>query len=822
MRSKFAFMFCMVLLVFGMSSLVAHALPGIAAEYYGTVTTNGTAAAAGTVITVHDSSENVCGNFTMVNSGYYGLLSCQADDNSTGIDEGAIESETLTFRINGTLANATGNLNWSEGIFFNVNLSNYVSVAPLFDHLLTNLTINERDNLTYDINCTDYNEDNITYLTNSTFFDVDPETGIFEWTPINNETGTHDFALTCSDGLLNTTDVLAINVLNINFSPTLTAIGNRSMNAGFLFTYTLTGTDLDYDNLTFYSNSSIFVVNATTGEINFSPVVSQAGTYEVLFWVSDGYLNDSEIAFWTIVDPNATEGGEGEGEGGEGTEGTEGEGGSSTGEGGQVLFEPYVCREQYLCSSWDACQPDNTQLRNCNDLNGCGTEFRLPQTERACVYNPTCSDGIMNGDETGIDCGGSCGACFVPSQEPTCFDGIQNGDETGIDCGGSCEACQKEVKAAVALPFPVEVEELQRNFPWLFLLLMLLLILLIMLFDYLWVRYMRQQQLEVFRNRYLHYKQYRKLVYKSLIQMAILTIIVSIYSYYYSIDPESMKDNIPWLAILLGVTPFAVAYMLRRAEYHDYLRIRAEKMLKQLQRINQLFMKRVEDEILHGLEKRSAEMIVDLQKKEAFKGAEPYYEKVRALYPHLVNLYKQRDVTPLEMNKEFITLMKKIVRSSSFKKMAKNYREFMDLDELINNQLFDLPKKATDKQKESRIWFALSNMLLAIRSIKQDKLIQLVLENSSRNKNLLEQLQQLHDEATIILYPKEKDLSGEESEFSKGVRDLAGARETEGLLEAHPDLTSLHNSLVDLSSHYDVKKGIQQELSNLEQAEQNS
>ncbi|MFT5800269.1 MAG: hypothetical protein ACI956_000069 [Nonlabens sp.] len=51
---------------------------------------------------------------------------------------------------------------------------------------------------------------------------------------------------------------------------------------------------------------------------------------------------------------------------------------------------------------------------------------------------PTCSDGIQNGDETGIDCGGSCAPCDVP---PTCDDGIQNGDETGVDCGGSCAPC---------------------------------------------------------------------------------------------------------------------------------------------------------------------------------------------------------------------------------------------------------------------------------------------------------------------------------------------------------------------------------------------
>lgn len=49
---------------------------------------------------------------------------------------------------------------------------------------------------------------------------------------------------------------------------------------------------------------------------------------------------------------------------------------------------------------------------------------------------PTCTDGIQNGDETGVDCGGSCAAC------PTCTDGIMNGEEEGVDCGGpDCPPC---------------------------------------------------------------------------------------------------------------------------------------------------------------------------------------------------------------------------------------------------------------------------------------------------------------------------------------------------------------------------------------------
>jgi hypothetical protein len=51
--------------------------------------------------------------------------------------------------------------------------------------------------------------------------------------------------------------------------------------------------------------------------------------------------------------------------------------------------------------------------------------------------DPTCDDGFQNGDETGVDCGGSC-----PNVCPTCFDGILNQDEVEVDCGGSqCAPC---------------------------------------------------------------------------------------------------------------------------------------------------------------------------------------------------------------------------------------------------------------------------------------------------------------------------------------------------------------------------------------------
>lgn len=69
-----------------------------------------------------------------------------------------------------------------------------------------------------------------------------------------------------------------------------------------------------------------------------------------------------------------------------------------------------------------------------------GGQFTSVEIKNFCAgggVGPTCTDGVQNGSETGVDCGGpDCAAC------PTCNDGIQNGSETGVDCGGpDCAPC---------------------------------------------------------------------------------------------------------------------------------------------------------------------------------------------------------------------------------------------------------------------------------------------------------------------------------------------------------------------------------------------
>jgi hypothetical protein len=70
-----------------------------------------------------------------------------------------------------------------------------------------------------------------------------------------------------------------------------------------------------------------------------------------------------------------------------------------------------------------------------------------------------CRDGARDGDESDVDCGGSCSTCGVDRRcgaaadcftgvcksgscaAPDCADGVKNGDESDIDCGGRCDLC---------------------------------------------------------------------------------------------------------------------------------------------------------------------------------------------------------------------------------------------------------------------------------------------------------------------------------------------------------------------------------------------
>ncbi len=60
----------------------------------------------------------------------------------------------------------------------------------------------------------------------------------------------------------------------------------------------------------------------------------------------------------------------------------------------------------------------------------------LALTSLNCQKENECANGIKDGNELDIDCGGRCGEC------PNCLDGIKNYQEIDVDCGSNCKPCK--------------------------------------------------------------------------------------------------------------------------------------------------------------------------------------------------------------------------------------------------------------------------------------------------------------------------------------------------------------------------------------------
>jgi hypothetical protein len=102
-----------------------------------------------------------------------------------------------------------------------------------------------------------------------------------------------------------------------------------------------------------------------------------------------------------------------------------------------------------------------TLSANTSCLVGNNFNDRLSSLRIRAVSTASCSDGVRNGTESDVDCGGSCqkctdgrtcgnnadcqsancssGVCRAPTA--SCSDGVKNGSETDVDCGGSCSKC---------------------------------------------------------------------------------------------------------------------------------------------------------------------------------------------------------------------------------------------------------------------------------------------------------------------------------------------------------------------------------------------
>jgi len=192
---------------------------------------------------------------------------------------------TLT-DVNGDIPTATVTIN-----------VNKVDNAPVLN-LITDQTTNENQLLQFTITGTDPDGDSLTYysLNLPGGANLNSTTGVVTWTPLYTQSGVYPITFYVTDGNLTANQTINITVNNIDRAPILNTITDQTTNINQLLQFTITGTDLDGDSLTYYSLNlpGGATINATTGTFTWTPTYTQSGTYKTNFIVSDGTLSNNE------------------------------------------------------------------------------------------------------------------------------------------------------------------------------------------------------------------------------------------------------------------------------------------------------------------------------------------------------------------------------------------------------------------------------------------------------------------------------------------------------------------------------------------------
>ncbi len=173
-----------------------------------------------------------------------------------------------------------------------------------------NKQVDENSELTFSVSAIDPDYDTLVYsatnISQGSGVTFDTNTHEFSWIPDYEESGIYSFTFTVSDGSLSDSETIIITVNDVNRAPVLSSIGDKIIDEGSTLSFTISGNDLDSDELSCYSTGlpqgAIFDVN--THEFSWTPAYDDSGIYSVTFTVSDGSLSDSETITITVDNVN--------------------------------------------------------------------------------------------------------------------------------------------------------------------------------------------------------------------------------------------------------------------------------------------------------------------------------------------------------------------------------------------------------------------------------------------------------------------------------------------------------------------------------------
>ena len=157
-----------------------------------------------------------------------------------------------------------------------------------------NKEVNEDSTLTFTV---DVNDPNVKPFIEDHNLPSEPNfiNNIFSWTPTYNDAGSYEATFVVQNDLFEDFENIIITVNNVNRSPVLAAISDKSVNENDLLSFLLSATDLDGDAITYSAENLPSGALLVRQIFNWTPNYDQAGTYQVKFTATDGQAQNSQM-----------------------------------------------------------------------------------------------------------------------------------------------------------------------------------------------------------------------------------------------------------------------------------------------------------------------------------------------------------------------------------------------------------------------------------------------------------------------------------------------------------------------------------------------
>jgi len=173
---------------------------------------------------------------------------------------------------------------------------NNLSFAPI-----GNKEVDEGSTLTFTVNVND--PDIKTFIERHNLpSEPDFADNIFNWTPAYNDAGSYEATFAAENDMFRDFETISIIVNNVNRSPVLAAIGDKSVNENSLLNFLVNATDPDGDSITYSAENLPSGATFTGQTFDWTPDYDQAGTYQVMFAATDGQAQDSQAVNLIVND----------------------------------------------------------------------------------------------------------------------------------------------------------------------------------------------------------------------------------------------------------------------------------------------------------------------------------------------------------------------------------------------------------------------------------------------------------------------------------------------------------------------------------------